>query len=169
MLQTPANRAPIGLAEIIGTAPVRENAVGQRQRVFWSLAILLLLSGCGRMPPDCDTSDTRDSVVKKVSGDSNNKLAKYAAKNSSAVEAAVNNASTEAERSAILERATRGASYLLDNAINTNSTSKDRRVVACSGLLSVTVDDATAQKQVDFKVEQTADGKMSVSVSPFQF
>ena len=141
----------------------------KRQKVFWSLPILLLLSGCGRAGPECDTSDTRDSVVKIVSGDSNNALAKYAAKNSSPVEAAVNNASTEAEKSGILERATQGASYLLGDAINTNSLSKDGRVVTCSGLLSATVDDATAQKQVDFKVEQTPDGKMSVSVSPFQF
>jgi hypothetical protein len=143
--------------------------VGKRQKVFWSLPILLLLSGCGRTVPECDTSDARDSVVKIVSGDSNNALAKYAAKNSTAVEAAVNNASTEAEKSAILEKATRGALYLLGDAINTNSTSKGGRVVTCSGLLSVTVDDATAHKQVDFKVEQTPDGKISVSVSPFQF
>ena len=139
------------------------------RKVFWSLLILLLLSGCGRTAPECDTSDTRDSVVKIVSGDSNNALAKYAAKNSTAVEVAVKNAMTEAEKSAILERATRGASYLLGDAINTNSTSKAGRVVTCSGLLSVTVDDATAHKQVDFKVEQTPDGKVSVSVSPFQF
>jgi hypothetical protein len=143
--------------------------VGKRQKVFWSLPILLLLSGCGSTAPDCDTSDTRDSVVKIVSGDSNNALAKYAAKNSSAVEAAVKNARTEAEKSAILERATQGALYLLGDAIDTNSMSRDGRVVTCSGLLSVTVDDATAHKQVDFKVEQAPDGRMSVSVSPFQF
>ena len=35
--------------------------------------------------------------------------------------------------------------------------------------VSVTVADATAEKEVDFKVEQTADGKISVSVIPFQF
>jgi hypothetical protein len=31
------------------------------------------------------------------------------------------------------------------------------------------VEDATAQKQVGFKVEQTPDGNVSVSVSAFQF
>jgi hypothetical protein len=37
-------------------------------------------------------------------------------------------------------------------------------------LLSVTVGgDTTAQKEVDFKVEQTKDGATSVSVSPFLF
>ena len=163
-----AAAAPIHITDS-GQLSVREDAVGKRQEVFWSLPILLLLIGCGRTAPECDTLDTRDAVVKIVSGDSNNALAKYAAKNSSAVEAAVNNASAEAEKSAILERATQGASYLLGDTVNTNSQSKDWRVATCSGLLSVTVDDATAEKQVDFKVEQTPDGKMSISVSPFQF
>jgi hypothetical protein len=35
--------------------------------------------------------------------------------------------------------------------------------------LDVTVADTTAEKQVDFRVEQAADGKMSVSVDPFLF
>jgi hypothetical protein len=43
------------------------------------------------------------------------------------------------------------------------------RTVTCSGLLYVTVGDTIAQKQVDFKVERTTDGKMSVSVDPFLF
>ena len=59
------------------------------------LPVLLLLSGCGGAEPECDFLDTRNSVVKIVSGDSNNALVNYAAKNSSAVEARVNNASTE--------------------------------------------------------------------------
>ncbi|MCP1845177.1 hypothetical protein ACVIHI_001902 [Bradyrhizobium sp. USDA 4524] len=84
------------------------------------------------------------------------------------VEARVNNASKEAEKLAILEMARQGASYGL-GAISTNSESKDKRSVTCTGLLYVTVEDVTAQKEVDFKVEETADGKMSISVSPFQF
>jgi hypothetical protein len=113
--------------------------------------------------------DTRNSVVKIFSGDSNNALVDYAAKNSSAVEARVNSASTEAEKLAIWEKARQGASYRLGDAISTNSKSRDRRAVTCSGLLSATVEDATAQKTVDFKVEQASDGTVSVSVSPFQF
>jgi hypothetical protein len=35
--------------------------------------------------------------------------------------------------------------------------------------MSVRVGDTTAQKEVEFKVEQTADGKTSVSVTPFAF
>jgi hypothetical protein len=83
------------------------------------------------------------------------------------VEARVNKASTEAEKLAIWETARQSASYRLGDAISTNSES--RRAVTCSGLLSATVEDATAQKQVDFKVEHTSDGNISVSVSPFQF
>ena len=85
------------------------------------------------------------------------------------VEAKTNNARTEAEKSEIWKKAAQRASYALDDAISTNSTSKDKRSVTCSGLLSATVEDATAQKQVDFKVEETPEGKISVLVSPFQF
>ena len=139
----------------------------EQRPVLCSLPVLLLLSGCGGVELECDTLDARDSVVKIVSGDSNNKLVNYAAKNSSVVEARVNNASTDAEKSEILEMARQGASYRLGDAIGTNSESK--RAVTCSGLLYVTVEDATAEKQVDFAVEQEPDGRVSVSVSPFQF
>ena len=136
---------------------------------MWSLPALLLLSGCGETGPECDTPDTRNSVLKIVSDDSNNALVGYAAKNSNAVEASLNHASTEAEKSAIWEKARRGASYRLDDTISTNSRSRDKRAVTCSGLLSATIEDATAEKQVDFKVERAPDGKVSISVSPFQF
>jgi hypothetical protein len=141
----------------------------ERQTILWSLLALLLLSDCTGTELECDSLDTRSSVIKIISDDSNNALVDYAAKNSSAVEARVNNASTEAEKSAIWEKARQGASYRLGDTIATNSKSKDKRAVTCSALLSATVEDATAHKQVDFKVEQMADGKMSVSVSPFQF
>jgi hypothetical protein len=141
----------------------------ERQPVLCSLPVLLLLSGCGGAELECDTLDTRDSVVKIVSSDSNNALVKYAAKNSSVVEAKVNNASTDAEKLEILEMARQGASYRLGDEISTNSESKHKRAVTCSGLLYVTVEDATAEKQVDFAVEQAPDGRVSVSVSPFQF
>jgi len=141
----------------------------ERQTVVWSLPVLLLLSGCGGAEPECDSLDTRNLVVKIVSGDSNNALVNYAAKNSSVVEARVNKASTEAEKLTIWETARQGASYKLGEEISTNSKSKDGRAATCSGSLSATVEDATAQKQVDFKVKQTPDGNVSVSVSPFQF
>jgi hypothetical protein len=141
----------------------------ERQMVLGCLPVLLLLSGCGEAEPECDSLDARNSVVKIVSDDSNNALVNYAAKNSSAVAAMVSNANTEAEKLAIWERARQGAAYRLDDTIRTNSRNKAKRAVTCSGLLYATVEDTTAQKAVDFKVEQTGDGKVSVSVSPFQF
>lgn len=119
--------------------------------------------------PECDSLDTRNTVVKIVSDDSNNALVNYAVKNSSAVATMVSNANTEAEKLAIWEKARQGAAYRLDYTIRTNSRSKAKRAVTCTGLLYATVEDVTAQKEVDFKVEQTADGKMFISVSPFQF
>jgi hypothetical protein len=50
-----------------------------------------------------------------------------------------------------------------------NSRNRAAQEVTCSGLLYVTVADATAQKEVEFKVKQTADGKIIVSVNPFSF
>jgi hypothetical protein len=137
--------------------------------VLGCLPFLLLLGGCGEAGPDCASQDSRDSVVRIVSSDSNNALVDFVVKNSSAVAARVGTTTTEAEKSAIFEKARQGAAYKLDDTISTNSKSRARRTVACSGLLYVTVEDATAQKQVDFTVQQTADGKVSVSVSPFQF
>jgi hypothetical protein len=140
-----------------------------RQPVTWSIPILFLLSGCSAVEPECDSPGTRDSVIGIVSSNSNNVLVDYAAKQSDAVKARVDAANTEGEKTAILEKAKHDASYSLGDAISTNSISRDRRAVTCSGTMSTTVEDATAQKQVDFKVEQTPEGKVSVSVSPFQF
>jgi len=130
---------------------------------------LLLLGGCGEATPECDSLDTRNTVIKIISDNSNNALVDYAAKNSSVVAAMVRNANTEAEKLAILEKARQDAGYSLDDTIRTNSINKAKRAVTCTGLLSATVEDVTAQKELDFKVEQTADGKISISLSPFQF
>ena len=157
---------------LVGQRDNREHSMTyfrERQTVVWSLPVLLLLSGCGGAEPECDSLDTRNSVVKIVSGDSNNALVDYAAKNSSVVEARVNKASTETEKLTIWETARQRASYKLGEEISTNSKSKDGRAATCSGLLSARVEDTTAHKQVDFKVEQAPDGNVFVSVSPFQF
>ncbi len=137
--------------------------------VLWSLPVLLLLSGCGGATPECDSLDARNSVVEIVSGDSNNALVNYALENSSSVAAMVSNANSDAEKQAVWERARQGAVYRLDDTIRMNSRRSATRTVTCSGLLYVTVGDTTAQKQIDFEVEQTADGKLRVSVSPFLF
>ena len=139
------------------------------QTVLGCLPVLLLLICCGGATPECDSLETRNTVVKIVSDDSNNALVNYAVKNSSAVAAMVSNTNTEAEKLAIWEKARQGAAYRLDDTIRTNSRSNAKRAVTCTGLLYVTVEDAIAQKEVEFRVEQTADGKTSISVSPFQF
>jgi hypothetical protein len=136
---------------------------------LWWFSVLLLLNGCGGAEPECDSLDTQNSVVKIISDDSNNALVSYAVKNSSSVAAMVSDTNTEAEKLAIWEKARQGAVYRLDDTILTNSRNRATRAVTCSGLLYVTVGDTTAQKQVDFKVERTTDGKMSVSVDPFLF
>jgi hypothetical protein len=140
----------------------------ERRALLW-LPGLLLLSGCGGPEANCDSPETRNSVIKVISSDSHNALVEYAAKNSNAVESTANSASTEAPRSETREKASQSASYRLDDQIVTNSKSKDKRSVTCSGTLYATVGDTTAQKKVDFKVEQTPDGGLSVTVSPFKF
>lgn len=131
--------------------------------------MLPLLGGCGRSLLACDSSDIRASVIERLSSDSNNALVAFAARQSSAVKARVDRAGSDAEKSAILAKAKQGASYHLAEAISMNSESRDRRAVTCSGVVAASVEDATAEKQVDFKVEQAMDGKVSVSVTPFQF
>ena len=142
----------------------------ERQPGIWSLPVLLLLSGCsGGAEPDCASSDTSASVIKTISGNSNNALVEYAVRKSGAVKVRVDAASTAADKSAILEKARQTAVYRLSDTTTTNSKSKDKRAVTCTATVFATVEGATAQKQVDFKVQQAPDGKLSVSVSPFQF
>ena len=119
--------------------------------------------------PECDSLDTLNSVVKIISDDSNNALVNYAVRNSSSVAAMVSHTNTETEKLAIWEKARQGAVYRLDDTILTNSRNRATRAVTCSGLLYVTVGDTIAEKQIDFKVQRTTDGKMSVSVGPFLF
>ena len=126
------------------------------------------MSSCGGAGPECGSLDTRNSVVKIASDDNNNALVNYAAKNSSSVAAMVDTKS-EAEKLGIWEKARQGAVYRLDDTILMNSRNRAAQEVTCSGLLYVTVADVTAQKEVEYKVRQTADGKIIVSVNPFLF
>jgi hypothetical protein len=137
--------------------------------VLWCFSASLLLSNCGGAGPECGSLDTRNSVVKIVSDDKNNALVNYAVKNSSSVAAMERDTKSEAEKSAIFEQARRGAVYTLDETIGLRSRNRAAQEATCSGLLYVTVADATAQKEVEFKVKQTADGKIFVSVNPFLF
>ena len=141
-----------------------------KRRNFASIVpVLLLLSGCGGADSDCNSEDTRASVIKTVSGDSNNPLVDYAVKNSEALKKKLNAAGSDAEKSEISAKARQSAVYRLDDTITTNSKSLDKRTVTCSGKMITTVEGDIVQKQVDFKVEGTPDGQHSVSVNPFQF
>jgi hypothetical protein len=140
----------------------------EQSLVLWCFTASLLLSSCGGAGPECGSLDTRNSVVKIASDDNNNALVNYAVKNSSSVAAMVDTKS-EAEKLGIWEKARQGAVYRLDDTIFMNSRNRAAQEVTCSGLLYVTVADVTAQKEVGFKVKQTPDGKIIVSVNPFLF
>jgi hypothetical protein len=140
----------------------------EQSLVLWCFTASLLLSSCGGAGPECGSLDTRNSVVQIVSDDNNNALVNYAVKNSSSVAAMVDTKS-EAEKLGIWEKARQGAVYRLDDTIFMNSRNRAAQEVTCSGLLYVTVADVTAQKEVGFKVKQTPDGKIIVSVNPFLF
>jgi hypothetical protein len=137
--------------------------------VLSCFAIAFFLSSCGGAGSDCSSLDIRNSVVKIVSGDSNNALVAYAVKNSSSIAAMVSNTTSEAEKLRIWEKATQGAAYGMDDTIIVNSKNRAAQEVSCRGLLYVTVEDTTAQKEVEFKVKRAADGKIIVSVDPFLF
>ena len=128
---------------------------------------MLFLSACGDVGPDCGTPDARNSVLKSIADDRNNRLLNFAIDNSDAVAELISHAKADAEKAAIKDKAKQDAVYSLDNTIVVNSKSKD--VALCTGLLSLRIGDTTVQKEVDFRVEQAADGKTSVSVKPFQF
>jgi hypothetical protein len=142
----------------------------QRQRILGGFSVLLLLGGCGGPELECDSAESRNAVVRIVSDNIDNALVNYAVKDSNSVAAMVSDAKSEAEKSAILEKARRTAAYVLDDTIRMRSRNRSARSVECSGILSVTVgSDTTAQKEIDFKVQQASDGAISVSVSPFLF
>ena len=139
----------------------------QQPSVLWYFPVLLLLSGCGETGPECGSADARNSVIKSFANDSNNRLVNFAVDNSDAVAALLSHAKADAEKAAIKDKAKQDAVYSLDNTIVVNSKSKG--VALCTALLSLRIGDTTVQKEVDFRVEQAADGSTSVSVTPFQF
>jgi hypothetical protein len=132
----------------------------KRPLVLWSFPFPILLSGCDAKP-ECDSFETRNAVLQSVSDDHNNALGKYAAKNSTMAK------SSDAGSAA--EKSKQQPLYLLGDKIVTTSTSEDKRTLQCSGSVSVTVGDTKATKEINFTVQQSSDGKISVSVAPFQF
>ena len=132
----------------------------ERPLVLFGLPLLICLSGCKAEPPsECDTSEVRNDVLKSVSDNPGNRLLAYAAGNSTAKPDSASTASPESEK----------PRYALGEEMVTISTSADRRTFQCSCEMSVTVGGTTASKEVDFTVQKAVDGKISVSVAPFQF
>lgn len=123
-----------------------------------AVPILFCLAGCGNTV-ECDSPETRKAVLQAVSDDHSNALGNFAARNS--------NAANDVERSPNSERAR--PLYQLGEKIVTTSTSKDKDTLTCSGSISAAVGDTKASKEVSFSVQRSSDGKISVSVQPFQF
>jgi hypothetical protein len=130
----------------------------ERPIVFWSFPFLIFLSGCDAKP-ECDSSETRSAVLQTISDNHSNALVEYAAKNPNTAKPSAT--SSEAEKQRPL--------YLLGEQIVTTSTSENKQTLQCSGSISVTVGDTKASKEMNFTVQKSSDGKLSVSVAPFQF
>ena len=131
----------------------------RRPTVFWIFPFLIFLVGCDAKP-ECNSFETRNAVLKTISEDHRNALVEYAAKSSNATKSS--DASSEAEKSK------QQPQYVLGEKVATTSTSADKRTLKCSGSISATVGDTKASKEVNFTVQQS-DGKIAVSVEPFQF
>lgn len=129
-----------------------------RPLVLLGLPLLIFLSGCKDQPSECDVPEIRNDVLKSFSDDPGNRLAAYAAGNSAANPDSASAASPQGGKPV----------YTLGEIVTT-STSADKRTFQCSGDISVTVNGTTASKGVDFTVQKASDGKISVSVAPFQF
>src|SRR3984957_15475228 len=132
----------------------------KRPIVFERFLFLIFLSGC-EAKPECDSFETRNAVLHTVSDDHNNALGQYAAKNSTIAKST--GASSEAEKSK------QQPLYVLGEKIVTTSTSENKRTLKCSSSISVTVDDTKVSKEINFTVQKSSDGKITVSVAPFQF
>lgn len=122
------------------------------------IPVLLCLGGC-EPKVECESPETRKAVLQTIADDHANRLATYTAKNS--------NVAKEAEKAP--QSDTAKPLYLLGEKIVTTSTSKDKRSLNCSGAISAIVGNTKATKEVTFTVQRASDGKLSVSVDPFQF
>jgi hypothetical protein len=69
-----------------------------------AFAFAVALSSCGESQSDCDSFETRNSVIRIAADDDHAALVNYAIKNSSSVAETVNNSASEKARSANLAR-----------------------------------------------------------------
>jgi hypothetical protein len=132
----------------------------KRPIVFLGFPFLIFLSGCDAKP-ECDSFETRNAVLRTVSDDHQNALAEYAAKTP--------NMAKSSDASPAAEKTEQQPLYVLGEKIVTTSTSENKRTLKCASSMSVTVGDTKASKEVNFTVQQSSDGKITVSVAPFQF
>jgi hypothetical protein len=121
-----------------------------------------LLPTAGFASPACDSIETRKAVLDHISSDGSNRLADFAARNASSPPRG-----TKAAKAKKVQDDK--PFYELGQRFVTTSKTKDKLTVKCSGALSASVGDAKATKEVEFTVQQSKDGKLSVSVEPFQF
>ena len=146
--------------------------IRDRRAFLARFTVLLLLSGCGEAEQEaeqCRSLDARSSVLKIFSDDENNALVTFALKNSSSLDAMMAATKSETEKLAILDNAKRRAVYSLGGTILMKSNDRAMREITCNGVLSVTVLDTSAEKEIEFRVKQTTDRTPLVSVSPFLF
>ena len=125
----------------------------ENQFSLWPFPILLLLTACGSSEPECDTIETRQAVLQSVADDHNNPLVAFAERDSS-MKAKLKNSKPL---------------YQLSQKIVTTKKDRDKRTLQCSGGISVSVGDTKATKEIEFSVQRTSDGNISVAVVPFQF
>lgn len=133
--------------------------------VIVACASLFLFPAAGFASPTCDSIETRKAVLDFIASDGSNRLANFAAKNNSA--SGKPKIGSKSSKSKKPESET--PFYELGQKFVTTGTTKDKLTVKCSGGLSASIGDTKATKEIEFTVQQAKDGKLSVSVEPFQF
>lgn len=133
-----------------------------RSLAFWVSGFLIISSDSwARL--ECDSIETRKAVLQYFEADRQNALVDYAMKNATP---GTDSARTKSKKAA---QANMKPLYQLGERIVPASKTRDKLTMRCSGPLSVSVGDIKATKELIFTVQQARDGKLSVSVEPFQF
>ena len=133
-----------------------------RSFACWTLPLLIFSSGAWAKPA-CDSIETRKAVLQYFEGDAQNPLVEYA------IKSATPGKDTRQAKPKNPVQANSKPLYQLGDRIVTSAKSRDKLTLKCSGPLSVAVSDIKATKELIFTVQQAKDGKLSVSVEPFQF
>jgi hypothetical protein len=132
-----------------------------------NITFLLSMCSCGQDGLDCNSAEVRDSVLRFVSGDTNNALVAYAVRTSPAVQSKVDESPGNVDQIKASER--KSAVYRLSTNNVTTSQSRDKSTFTCSGTVFTTVTGETAQKTVDYRIQKVPNQPISVSVTAFSF